>query len=466
MTTTGSATPRFRAYSRRRFLAAAGATAAWSVTVVPRHVLGGPEHLPPSERVRVAGIGAGGMGGGDIATHAQNGADVVALCDVDDQRASGSFAAFPKAARYKDFRQMFDKESKRIDAVTVGTPDHVHAVATAAAIHAGKHVYCQKPLTHTLLECRTVTEAARAAGVMTQMGNQGHATEGARLTNEWIQAGVIGEIREVHTWSDRAGALWKQGIDRPTETPPVPATLDWNLWLGPVRERPYHPMYAPVGWRGWWDFGTGALGDMGAHIIDHPVWALGLGPPAVVEARATIDGSVLEGNKRNFETYPIAAIITFEFPARGSRPAVTLTWYEGGLMPPTPPEMARAKGWRRLHENGVLYAGTKGKMHHGSHGGMPQLLPSELHEEAAKVPKTMKRSPGHYEEWLLACKGGPKPVSSFDYAGPLTEILLLGVLALRAPGRRLEWDSANMKVTNAPELNPFVHIAYRKGWSL
>jgi len=445
-------------------LAAAGGAAAWSVTVVPRHVLGGPDHLPPSERVRVAGIGAGGMGGGDIATHAKNGAEIVALCDVDDRRAAGSFAAFPKAARYKDFRRMFDKEANRIDAVTVGTPDHIHAVASAAAIRAGKHVYCQKPLTHTLVESRTLTQAARAAGVMTQMGNQGHATEGARLTNEWIQAGVIGEIREVHTWSDRAGLLWKQGIGRPAETPPVPATLDWNLWLGPVRERPYHPIYAPVGWRGWWDFGSGALGDMGAHIIDHPVWALGLGPPAVVEARATLDGTILPGNRRNLETYPIASIITFEFPARGDHPPVTLTWYEGGLMPPTPPEMARAKGWRRLHDNGVLYVGTKGKMHHSSHGGMPQLLPSELHEAAVKVPKTMKRSPGHYEEWLLACKGGPKPVSNFDYAGPLTEILLLGLLALRAPGRRLEWDSANMKIKNAPELNPFVHIEYRKGW--
>jgi hypothetical protein len=301
---------------------------------------------------------------------------------------------------------------------------------------------------------------------MTQMGNQGHATEGARLTNEWIQAGIIGEIQEVHTWSDRAGLLWKQGIDRPRESPPVPATLDWNLWLGPVRERPYHPIYAPVGWRGWWDFGTGALGDMGAHIIDHPVWALRLGPPSVVEARTTLDGTILPDNKRNFETYPIASIITFEFPARGSHPPVTLTWYEGGLMPPTPPEMARAKGWRRLPDNGVLYVGTKGKMHHSSHGGMPQLLPSELHEEAAKVPKTMKRSPGHYEEWLAACKGGPKPVSNFDYAGPLTEILLLGILALRSPGRRLEWDSTNMKIKNAPELDSFVHIPYRKGWSL
>ncbi len=466
MTSKGNATRRHRAYSRREILAAVGGAAAWSVTVVPRQVLGGAGQLPPSERVNVAGIGAGGMGGGDIATHAKNGANIVALCDVDDQRAAGSFAAFPKAARYKDFRRMFDKEAKHIDAVNVGTPDHIHAVASAAAIRAGKHVYCQKPLTHTLMECRTLTQAARAAGVMTQMGNQGHATEGARLTNEWIQAGVIGEIREVHTWSDRAGLLWKQGIDRPKDTPPVPATLDWNLWLGPVRERPYHPIYAPVGWRGWWDFGSGALGDMGAHILDHPVWALGLGAPAVVEARTTLDGTILEGNKRNFETYPIAAIITFEFPARGALPPVTLTWYEGGLMPPTPPEMARAKGWRRLEDNGVLYVGTKGKMHHSSHGGMPRLLPSELHEEAVKVAKTMKRSPGHYEEWLMACKGGPKPVSNFDYAGPLTEILLLGLMALRAPGRRLEWDSTNMKIKNAPELNQFVHVEYRKGWSL
>ena len=465
MTTNGSATPRHRTYSRREILAAAGA-AAWSVTVVPRHVLGGPGQTPPSERVNVAGIGAGGMGGGDIATHAKNGANIVALCDVDDARAAGSFAAFPKATRYKDFRRMFDKEAKRIDAVNVGTPDHIHAVATAAAIRAGKHVYCQKPLTHTLVECRTVTQAARAAGVMTQMGNQGHATEGARLTNEWIRAGVIGEIREIHTWSDRAGLLWKQGIPRPTEKPPVPPTLDWNLWLGPVRQRPYHPIYAPVGWRGWWDFGSGALGDMGAHIIDHPVWALGLGPPSVVESRVTLDGTILEGGQRNLESFPIAALIFFEFPARDGGAPIKLTWYEGGLMPPTPPEMAHAKGWRRLHDNGVLYVGTKGKMHHSSHGGMPQLLPSELHEEAEKVPKTMKRSPGHYEEWLLACKGGPKPVSNFDYAGPLTEILLLGLLACRSPGRRLEWDSANLKFTNAPELNPFVHAEYRKGWTL
>src|SRR5271168_3576711 len=332
-----------------------------------------------------------------------------------------------------------------------------------AAIRAGKHVYCQKPLTPTLFECREITKAAHAAGVATQMGNQGHATEGARLTNEWIQAGIIGEVREVHVWSDRAGRLWKQGIGRPRETPPIPSTLDLDLWLGPVQARPYHPAYAPVSWRGWRDFGTGALGDMGCHIIDHPVWALGLGAPTTVEASATLDGSFLDGGKPNFETYPIASIITFEFPARGALPPVKMTWYEGGLMPPTPAEMPSG---RRLHDNGVLYVGSKGKMHHGSHGGMPELFPLSLHEQAKTVPKTMLRSPGHYEEWLLACKGGPRPVSNFDYAGPLTEIVLLGVLALRAPGQRLEWDSANLKVKNAPDLNQYIHTQYRNGWTL
>ncbi len=412
--------------TRRDFLAASGA-GAFSFLVVPRHVLGGGGYLAPSETVNVAGIGAGGMGGGDVATHAKNGANIVALCDVDDN--ASAFKSFPKARRYRDFRELIDKEAKNIDAVSVGTPDHIHAVASMAAIKAGKHVYCQKPLTHTLHECRELTTAAKTAGVQTQMGNQGHATEGARLTNEWIQAGLIGEIREVHVWSDRAGRLWKQGIDRPKETPPVPSTFDWNLWLGPIHERPYHPIYAPQGWRGWRDFGTGALGDMGCHIIDHPVWALGLGAPESVEASCTLDGSFLEGNQPNFETYPIASMITFEFPARGNQPPVKMTWYEGGLMPPTPSEMPPGG---RLDGNGVLYVGSKGKMHHGSHGGMPQLLPMELNEQAKSVSKTMKRSPGHYEEWLLACKGGPKPVSNFEYSGPLTEIVLLGVLALRA----------------------------------
>jgi len=448
--------------SRRSFLTASSGLAL-GFTIVPRRVLGGAGYVAPSERINVAGIGAGGMGGGDIATVSRLGANIVALCDVDDERAGGSFRAFPKARRYKDFRVMLDREANRIDAVTVGTPDHIHAVASMAAIRAGKPVYCEKPLTHTLHECRELTTAARKAGVATQMGNQGHATEGARLTNEWIQAGIIGKVSEVHVWSDRAGRLWKQGVGRPKETPPVPATLDWDLWLGPVRERPYSPAYAPVSWRGWWDFGTGAMGDMGCHIIDHPIWALHLGLPTAVESRTTLDGSILDGDKPNDETYPVAAIIYYEFAARRDLPAVRMTWYEGGLMPPAPPEMPLDQ---RLPDNGVLYIGTKGKMYHSSHGGMPQLLPAELHDEASKVPKTMKRSPGHYEEWVQACKGGPPPISNFDYAGPLTETALVGVLSLRAPGRRLEWDSENLRVKNAPELSRHIHTEYRKGWVL
>jgi predicted dehydrogenase len=446
--------------SRRAFLASA---AAFSFTIVPRHVLGGAGYVGASDRVNVAGVGVGGMGGGDVATHARLGANIVALCDVDDDRAAGSFNAFPRARRYKDFRRMLDREASHVDAVSVGTPDHTHAVATMAAIRAGKHVYCQKPLTHTLHECRAVTEAARRAGVATQMGNQGHATEGARLTNEWIGAGVIGEVREVHVWSDRAGRLWKQGIGRPAGTPPAPSTLDWDLWLGPAKERPYNPAYAPVSWRGWREFGTGALGDMGCHIIDHPVWALGLGAPSTVEATSTLDGSFLDGDRPNLETYPIASLITFDFPARGSRPPVRMIWYEGGLMPPTPAEMP---GGQRLPGNGVLYVGSKGKMYHGSHGGMPELLPASLHERARAVPRTLPRSPGHYEEWLGACKGGPRPASSFDVSGPLTEVVLLGVLALYAPGKRLEWDGGAMKVKNAPELDRYIRTESRKGWAL
>lgn len=454
---------RRRKASRREFVAAA--SSAFAFTIVPRHVLGGPGYVAPSEQVRMAGIGAGGMGGGDIATFTKLGAQFIALCDVDEQRAAGTFNAHPNARRYKDFREMIDKEAGNIDAVCVGTPDHIHAVAAMAAIKAGKHVYVQKPLTHTLFECRELTKAARQAGVMTSMGNQGHASEGSRLTNEWIQGGVIGEVREVHVWSDRAGRLWKQGIPRPTETPAVPPTLDWNLWLGPIQERPYHPAYAPFGWRGWWDFGTGALGDMGCHIIDHPVWALKLGPPTSVEATVSHDGTLNEKNELNKESFPRAAMVTFHFPARdeGKLPPVTMTWYDGGLMPPTPAEM---QDGQRLPDNGVLYVGSKGKMFHSSHGGMPRLLPAELHEQAAAIPKTVERSPGHYEEFYNACRTGKQPTDSLDYAGPMTETVLLGVLAQRAPGRRLLWNSNELKVTNAADINAYVHTEYRKGWSL
>ncbi|MSR32226.1 MAG: Gfo/Idh/MocA family oxidoreductase [Gemmataceae bacterium] len=433
-----------------------------TVLVVPRHVLGGAGQVPPSERVRVASIGVGGMGGGDVGTISRLGAEMIALCDVDATRAAGSFNNFSKARKYQDFRVMLEKEAKNIDAVTVSTPDHTHAVASMAAIRLGKHVYCQKPMTQTLYECREVTKAAAKAKVITSMGNQGHASEGSRLTNEWIRGGAIGAVREVHAWSDRAGRLWKQGIGRPKELPTIPNSLNWDLWLGPRKERPYHPAYAPHNWRGWWDFGTGALGDMGCHIIDHPIWALELGAPASVEARTTLDGSSIEG-KPNFDTYPIASVIYFDFPAGRNRPPVKLTWYDGGLMPPAPREMPRGQ---KLPDNGVLYVGSKGVLYHSSHGGMPRILPESLQEEARKIPKTMERSPGHYEEWVQGCKSGKKPAAGFDYSGPMTETMLLGVLALRFPGTRLEWDSEALKVTNHEGAAEFVRVEARKGWEL
>lgn len=453
---------------RRRLLAGAALAAApaWSFTIVPRHVLGGQGQTPPSERVALGGIGVGGMGGGDVATFAKLGAEIVALCDVDLERAKGSFDAFPKARRYRDFREMIAAEGDRLDACTVSTPDHTHAVAAMAAIGAGKHVYVQKPLTHTLREARSLTEAARKAGVVTQMGNQGHATDGARRTVEWIRSGLIGEVREVHAWSDRAGRLWKQGIRKPEGTPPVPATLDWDLWLGPAALRPYHPAYCPHAWRGWVDFGTGALGDMGCHIVDHPMWALGLGSPHTVESRITLDGAYLEGDTRNFDSFPVAAIVTYDFPARDvegkSYAPVRLTWYEGGLMPPTPRELPPGA---KLPDNGVLYIGTKGHLWHSSHGGMPSVSPA-LAEAAKAVPATLPRSPGHYEEWLLACGGKGKTMSNFDVSGPLTETVLLGVLAMRVPGERIAWDGPALEVTNIPALNDHLHIDYRPGWSL
>jgi predicted dehydrogenase len=450
-----------RRRSRRKFLAAAAGGILTSISIVPRHVLGGSGFIAPSERINLAGVGAGGMGEGDIRTIAGLGANIVALCDVDDARAAGTYKSFPKARRYKDFREMLDKEAKHIDAVSVSTPDHIHGVATMAALRAGKHVYCQKPLTRTLHECREVAKAARAAGVASQMGNQGHASEGSRLTNEWIQAGIIGEVREVHVWTDRAGGHWKQGIGRPKDKPPVPSTLNWDLWLGPMRERPYHPEYVPHQWRGWCDFGTGALGDMGCHIIDNPFWALELGSPSFVEARTTT--ASLDSGSWTGETFPIAAIIYYDFPARGKWPAVRMTWYDGGLMPPHPAGLAANR--EGLPGNGTLYVGSKGIMYQ-SYTQRPHFLPVELEQEARKVPKTIARSRGHYKEWVEACKGGPRSIANFDYAGPLTETVLLGVLALRSPGRRLEWDSKNLKVKNAPQLDRFVRGEYRKGWSL
>jgi len=436
--------------SRRRFMSSAAGVAAF--TIVPRHVLGGPGQTPPSEKLNIAGIGVGGRGGSDIGA-VSNGNNIVALCDVDEKQASGTFKKFPDAKVYKDFRRMLEKEEKNIDAVVVATPDHIHAVASMMAIKMGKHVYTEKPLTHSVYEARKLTAAARKYKVATQMGNQGRAGDGMRLICEWIWDGAIGDVREVHAWTNRP--IWPQGIGRPEDTPPVPATLDWDLWLGPAPERPYNPAYMPFKWRGWWDFGTGALGDMACHIIDAPFLALKLGYPTSVRAVST---------EVNNETAPLASVIEYQFPARGGMPPVKLVWYDGELRPPLP---ADAKPGRRLgsRNGGTLFVGDKGNLACGCYGRSPRLVPETMMKEYQRPAETLPRSVGHHKEWIEACKGGKPAGSNFDYSGPLTETVLLGNLAIRS-GKPLEWDGANMKVTNVPEANDYVRREYRKGWTL
>ncbi len=445
-----------RKISRRDFLGSAAATAAF--TIVPRHVLGGAGNIPPSEKLNIAGIGVGGQGASDLGNVSSQ--NIVALCDVDWRRAAGTFRRYPNARKYRDFRKMLDKEDKNIDAVVVATPDHVHAPASMAAIKRSKHVYCEKPLTHSVYEARKITEAAREYKVATQMGNQGQAEERPRLISEYILDGAIGPVRQVHVWTDRPlnglnAVYWPQGVDRPKETPPVPETLDWDLWLGPAPERPYHPAYVPHNWRGWWDFGTGALGDIGCHAMSPVFKALKLGPPTSVEAISTLV---------NNETYPVASVVHYQFPARGDMPPVKLTWYDGGMRPPRPDEL---EDGRQMGTNGALFIGDKGKMLG------ERLIPEARRKEYGKPPEVLPRSPGHHQEWIEACKGGKPAGSNFpDHAGPLAEAVLLGNVALRPELRekmnrtKLLWDGPNLKITNVPEANKFLRRQYREGWSL
>jgi predicted dehydrogenase len=442
--------------SRRDFLGTAAAVAAF--TVVPRHVLGGAGQTPPSEKLNIAGIGVGGQGGSDL--NALSSQNIVALCDVDWRQASGAFKRYPNARKYKDFRKMLDEEDKNIDAVIVATPDHVHAAASIAAIKRGKHVYCEKPLTHSVYEAHTVAQAAREHKVATQMGNQGQAGEEVRLLCETIWDGAIGQVHEVHVWTDRPlnginKVYWPQGVGRPEDTPPVPEGLDWDLWLGPAPHRPYHPCYLPFVWRGWWDFGTGALGDIGCHSLDPVFRALKLGHPTSVEAACTLV---------NNETYPVASRVTYEFPAREGLAPVRLHWYDGGMKPPRPPELEDGRRW---DTNGALYIGEKGKIYGG------RLLPESRQKEYGKPPQKLERSPGHHQEWINACKGGKPAGSNFpDHAGLLAQVVLLGNVALRVELKeklirvKLQWDGENMKFTNMPEANAFLHREYRQGWML
>ena len=437
--------------SRRKFMgSAAMATAAFNI--VPRHVLGGVNYIAPSEKLNIAGIGVGGQGAVDL--NGVSSENIVALCDVDDERARGTYEKYPQAKRYRDYRVMLDKQ-KDIDAVVVATPDHMHAIITMAAIRMGKHVYCEKPLTHTVYEARMITQAAREAGVATQMGNQGRSGNSIRLIKEWIQDDAIGAVREVHCWTDRPKGWWPQGINRPTQTVPVPSTLDWDLWLGVAPYRPFHPDYMPFKWRGWWDFGCGALGDLGCHILDVPFWALELTAPTSIESHST---SV------NDETGPEAETIEYEFPARDGKPPVKLTWYDGGRMPPRPVELEEG---RKMGDNngGVLLVGEKATIMSGCFGDGARIIPEAKMKAYKKPPQTLTRSKGHYTDWILACKGGDPASSNFDYAGPLTETTLLGNVAVRA-GCKLYWDSKQMKFTNNKDANKYVHFEYRKGWSL
>ena len=456
MSDAGNRSPR-KPLSRRALLGRTAAVAA-SISIVPRHVLGGAGKTPPSEKLNMAGIGIGGQGGSDI--DSVNSEDIVALCDVDDAYAAGTMKRYPKAKKYRDFRQMLDKE-KNIDAVVVGTPDHTHAVVSMWAIKRGKHVYCEKPLTRTVYEARALAKATREAGVATQMGNQGMAFEGNRLINEWIWDGAIGPVREVHAWSDRPthnGELfWAQGVERPQDTPPVPATLDWDLWLGPAPYRPYHPAYAPFRWRGWWDFGSGGLGDMGIHNLAPVFSALKLGAPTSVCASSTLF---------NDETLPLACAVHYEFAARGDMAPVTLHWYDGGIIPARPPELEDNRELSR--EDGLIFVGDKGKMYVEGWGGhSPRLIPEAKMKAYQRPPKTLPRSIGHHNEWIKACKEGTPTRSAFDsFAGPLTEAVLLGTVCVRSGGERLLWDSANLKVTNSDKANEYLHYDYRAGWTL
>ena len=446
-----------RPITRRRFLRST-ATAAAAFTILRA---GSARTYAANERLNLAAIGVGGQGAGDIdQLKSQN---IVALCDVDWRHAAGTFKRFPGAKQFKDYRKMFDAIHRDFDAVIVATPDHHHAPASMAAIRLGKHVYCEKPLTHSVWEAREIARAARAAKVATQMGNQGQASEETRRLQEFVLDNAVGPIREVHVWTDRPSRglfdeYWPQGVARPTDKPPVPETLDWDVWLGPAPVRPYHSAYLPAKWRGWWDFGTGALGDIGCHYFDPVFRALNPGAPASVEASST---------RVNEETYPLGAMVTYQFPARGALPALKLVWSDGGLRPPRP---AQIEDNDVMGDNGHLLIGDKGVIM--INGRKWRLYPEKLARDYGEPPKKLARSPGHYQEWIEACKGGSPAGSNFDWAGPLTETVLLGNVALRTQLRekltkvRLAWDSAKFEFTNLPEANQFLRRAYREGWSV
>ncbi len=454
-----------KSLSRRNFIGTVGsATAAF--TIIPRHVMGGIGYTAPSDLLNIAAIGAGGRGSNNIraisdpdeiaqpqkityedviAAPAQTSArsqaarepvklaNIYALCDVDEERAGNTYKGYPKAKIYKDFRKMLEKE-KSIDAVVISTPDHTHTVACMMAIKMGKHVYCEKPLTHTVYEARALAKAAKEAKVATQMGNQGMAYDANRQLKEWLWDGAIGQVREVHAWSNRP--IWPQGIERPLETPRVPATLDWDLWLGPSPNRPYNPAYVPFAWRGWFDFGSGAIGDEAIHNL----------APVFTSLKLTAPTRIHGSSSPIFpETFPLASLIHFEFPARDKMPPVTVHWYDGGLLPQRPRELdadavngvysTDLPDWDKA--NGVIFVGDKGKLLSRGEGTRTlRFIPQSRINDYKQPAQTLPRSIGHHKEWIEACKGNGTTESDFSFAGPLTEACQLGNICLRMGERQ------------------------------
>lgn len=472
--------------SRRTFLRNS-ALAAAGFFIVPRHVLG-RGYLAPSDRLVVAGIGVGGKGESDIMSFYKSGkADIGFLCDVDDRMAANSIKAFPKAKYYRDWRELFDKESKNFDAVSVSTPDHNHAAPTLAAMQLGKHVYVQKPLTHDVYEARVLTEAAKRYKVVTQMGNQGASGDGVRQLREWYEAGLIGDVHTVYCWTDRP--VWPQGIPWPATKATVPQGLDWDLWLGTAPYKDYIEKLVPFNWRGWWDYGTGALGDMGCHIIEPAFRVLDLN--YISDVQASVGAVFVDSFRRGYfpESCPPSSHITMHFPKTSkTKGPVTLHWMDGGIQPERPEELGANEVFGD-GGNGVLFIGTKGKMMCGTYGMYPRLLPiSRTYEVMVKplYPRVPGGAEGHYAQWVEGCLAGygKKEMSSpFEIAGPLTEALLMANLAIRGhdirkpkadgkgfdyPGRNIKllWDNNNMKVTNLDEVNQFIKRDYRQGYSL
>ncbi len=440
--------------SRRQFVkSAAGALAA--VTIVPRHVLGQGQ-TPPSEKLNVACIGIGGRGGASL--NGVRNENIVALCDVDTRRAGDAFAKHARAKAYTDYRRLLDDMDKQIDAVTVATPDHAHAVIAMEAIKRGKHVYCEKPLAHSIHEVRALRQAAHEHKVVTQLGNQGHSFNTIRTFCEWIWDGAIGNVTEVHA---ACGSVYCaiDKLPQLKEQHAVPEELNWDLWLGPAQYRPYQPFYVPGTWRRWTAFGSGVIGDWVCHVVDPVFWALDLGAPTTVRAEAKGYDPRIHG-----ETFPRGTKVTYEFPAKGKRGPVKLIWFDGEEKIPRPDDLEPG---RNVPGTGAVVIGDKGKISYGSHGaGGVRIFPETKMKAYKQPPKTLPRVPGHFEDWLAAVKSGGTAGSNFDYGGPLTEIALLGIIGITQLGQTLEWDAENMRFTNCDEANRWLNPPYRQGWTL